>query len=87
MTSVAGVVRDGAAWLFQAIVIWVQRRLWVSVRLEEKDSELVLAWLRERPEVHRSSQLSLFSQKTAQTRVYEYEPEIQVTTRLCSRTK
>lgn len=87
MTSVAGVVRDGTAWLLQAIVIWVQRRLWVTVRLEEKDAELVLAWLRERPEVHRSSQLALFSQKTAQTRVYEYEPEIQVTTRLCSRTK
>lgn len=87
MTSVAGVVRDGAAWLMQAIVIWVQRRLWVSVRLEEKDAELVLAWLRERPEVHRSSQLSLFSQKTAQARVYEYEPEIQVTTRLRSQTK
>lgn len=88
--SVMGVARDGAAQFFRFLATWIQRRLWVTVRLEEKDAELVLAWLRERSEVHASSQLALYSQcggKGQQARVYEYEPEIQVTTRLRWATK
>merc|ERR1719361_508176 len=78
-----GVARNAAARVCSMIQSWVLRRLWVQVRLEEKDAELVLAWLRERPEVHASSQLTLYSQGgQGHPRIYEYEPEIQVTTRL-----
>jgi len=84
--SAMGVARDGAAQLCLSLFTWAVKFLWVSVRLEEKDAELVLAWLRERPEVHASTQLTLYSRATMQAaRVYEYEPEIQTTTRLrCS---
>eukprot|EP00932_Pfiesteria_piscicida_P002635 SRR837773.12563.p1 GENE.SRR837773.12563~~SRR837773.12563.p1 ORF type:complete len:484 (+),score=118.66 SRR837773.12563:146-1453(+) len=79
-----GVARDGMHMLLLALVEWAVRFLWVSVRLEEKDAELVLAWLRDRPEVHRTTQLTLYSRSTSRNaaRVYEYEPEIQTTTRL-----
>eukprot|EP00929_Paragymnodinium_shiwhaense_P005464 TRINITY_DN10747_c0_g1_i1.p1 TRINITY_DN10747_c0_g1~~TRINITY_DN10747_c0_g1_i1.p1 ORF type:complete len:689 (-),score=177.97 TRINITY_DN10747_c0_g1_i1:334-2400(-) len=82
--STMGVARDAAARVYQAAVAWVLRRLWVTIRLDEKDAELVLAWLREREEVRSLSQLFLYSRPTseAQVRLYEYEPEIQVTTRL-----
>jgi len=84
--SAMGVARDGAAQLCLSLFTWAVKFLWVSVRLEEKDAELVLAWLRERPEVHTSTQLTLYSRATVLTaRVYEYEPELQTTTRLrCS---
>merc|ERR1719203_1791392 len=87
--SVMGVARDAAARSCTLVIAWIIRRLWVTVRLEEKDAELVLAWLRERPEVHASHQLALYSQRSAQghARVYEYEPEIQVTTWLTVSTK
>jgi len=80
-----GVVRDCATRFAHIAYLWILRRLWVTVRLEEKDAELVLAWLRERSEVHASAQLALYSQCSVEgehQRVYEYEPEIQVTTRL-----
>jgi len=87
--TIVGVARDGAGWFWSQLRVWIIQRLWVTVRLEEKDAELVLAWLRERPEVHSSSQLALYSTCSSQghSRVYEYEPEIQVTTRLRVRTK
>eukprot|EP00405_Crypthecodinium_cohnii_P028454 CAMPEP_0206503976 /NCGR_PEP_ID=MMETSP0324_2-20121206/55134_1 /ASSEMBLY_ACC=CAM_ASM_000836 /TAXON_ID=2866 /ORGANISM="Crypthecodinium cohnii, Strain Seligo" /LENGTH=588 /DNA_ID=CAMNT_0053992905 /DNA_START=16 /DNA_END=1778 /DNA_ORIENTATION=+ len=85
--SAMGIARDAVEKLCRQLFVFVVRFLWVSVRLEEKDAELVLAWLRERPEVHSSTQLTLFSRSTAQNagRIFEYEPEIQTTTRLrCS---
>jgi len=87
--SATGIARDAAARLCSLAIAWIVRRLWVTVRLEERDAELVLAWLREQPEVHASSQLALYSQRNAQGhgRVYEYEPELQVTTRLRCRIK
>ncbi|CAE8660898.1 unnamed protein product, partial [Polarella glacialis] len=83
--STMGVARDGVARLFGLVLAWALRNLWVTVRLEEKDADLVLAWLRERPEVNDTSQLLLYSQRVAPQgllRIYEYEPEIQVTSRL-----
>mmetsp|Transcript_40552 Transcript_40552/g.88652 ORF Transcript_40552/g.88652 Transcript_40552/m.88652 type:complete len:610 (+) Transcript_40552:52-1881(+) len=82
--SVLGIARDGVATMCTFLLSWAVRRLWTTVRLEEKDADLVLAWLRERPEVHSSSHLSLFTRRSPQShaRVFEYEPEIEVTTRL-----
>lgn len=79
-----GVARDASARASQSLLAWAVRRLWVTVRLEEKDAELVLAWLREQPEVDESSQLTLYSHRNIQghSRVFEYQPDIQVTTRL-----
>lgn len=86
--SFMGVARDGVGRAFAHAIEWISQRLWVTVRLEEKDAELVLAWLRERPEVDTSAQLALYSQRNTddgKKRVYEYEPEIQVTTRVWCR--
>lgn len=82
--STIGVARDGVNKILATVVALVVQRLWVTIRLEEKDTDLVLAWLREQPGLHRSSQLTLYSQQNVQglARTYEYEPEIEVTTRL-----
>eukprot|EP00928_Gymnodinium_smaydae_P039435 TRINITY_DN26940_c0_g1_i1.p1 TRINITY_DN26940_c0_g1~~TRINITY_DN26940_c0_g1_i1.p1 ORF type:complete len:543 (+),score=69.27 TRINITY_DN26940_c0_g1_i1:118-1629(+) len=82
--SVMGVSRDAFDKLCKFLFGWLVRRLWVTVRLEEKDAELVLAWLRERPEIHKSTQLTLYSRGGGHghSKTYEYEPELQVTTRL-----
>lgn len=65
---------------------WAIHRLWVTVRLQEKDADLVMAWLRERPEVNDTAQLWLYSKRgEGKSTRYEYEPEISVTSRLrCS---
>eukprot|EP00931_Biecheleriopsis_adriatica_P100463 TRINITY_DN75780_c0_g1_i1.p1 TRINITY_DN75780_c0_g1~~TRINITY_DN75780_c0_g1_i1.p1 ORF type:complete len:563 (+),score=94.14 TRINITY_DN75780_c0_g1_i1:153-1691(+) len=87
--SAMGVARDFISKLFYRIFAWAVHRLWVTVRLEEKDAELVSAWLRERPEINDSGQLWLYSQRSEKgnARSYEYEPEIKVTTRLRARRK
>lgn len=80
--SAMGVARDAMAWLIKQFRLWVIRRLWVSISLMERDAELLLAWLRERPEVNNAPQLALFSRGLARGdgRLYEYEPEIQMST-------
>lgn len=80
--SAAGVARDGVAHILKLLREWVIRQLWVTVSLSERDAELLLAWLRERPEVHSSPQLALFSRGSARGdgRLYEYEPEIKSST-------
>lgn len=86
--SMMGVARDGASKLLRMFMRWISRRLWITVRLDEKDAELVSAWLRERPEVHDSTRLWLYSHaaEKGNARTYEYEPELEVTTRLwCTR--
>lgn len=85
--SAMGVARDASARAFRLVLAWFVRQLWCRIRLNEKDAELVMAWLRGQPDVHASSELALYSKPRIQGtgRIYEYEPEIQVTTRLrCS---
>jgi len=80
--SVAGIARDGVAVFLKRLRDWIIRQLWVTVSLSDRDAELLLSWLRERPEVHSSPQLALFSQTSTRGdgRLYEYEPEIQTST-------
>ncbi|CAJ1396301.1 unnamed protein product [Effrenium voratum] len=81
--SAMGVCRDFAAQLAQSLCDWLVRRLWVTVRLHEKDADLLLAWLRERPEIHGTSELWLYAKRgEGKSTRYEYEPEICYTTRV-----
>jgi len=82
--SAMGVARDGVAAFFKELRTFVVQCLWVTVSLSERDAELLLAWLRERPEVHRSPNVSLFSRGSTRGdgRLYEYEPEVQTSTTL-----
>lgn len=83
--SAMGVARDLVARVGAALFKWVVRRLWATIRLEEKEAELLRAWLRERPELHASAELALYSHrdsKVGHAHLYEYEPEIELTTRL-----
>eukprot|EP00927_Polykrikos_kofoidii_P036907 TRINITY_DN31112_c0_g1_i1.p1 TRINITY_DN31112_c0_g1~~TRINITY_DN31112_c0_g1_i1.p1 ORF type:complete len:581 (-),score=91.07 TRINITY_DN31112_c0_g1_i1:38-1744(-) len=84
-----GLTKDGLTRLWRLLIQWTKRTLLTTVRLEEKDAELILAWLREREEVHSSSQLALYTHRTSETygHTYEYQPEVQITTRLRARTK
>merc|ERR1719399_2193356 len=80
--SAMGVARDAVAVFFKHARTYIVRCLWVSISLGERDAELLLAWLRERPEIHDSAQLALFSRSGARgnARLYEYEPEIETET-------
>lgn len=84
--SAMGVLRDASENLMKMLRDWAIHRLWVTVRLQEKDADLVMAWLRERPEVNDTAQLWLYSKRgEGKSTRYEYEPEISVTSRLrCS---
>lgn len=76
--SLIAVVRDAFAECWKRVAAWVRRRLWISIHLGEKEAELLLAWLRERPEVHSAPSLTLVSRSTAHgnRRHCEYEPEV-----------
>ena len=52
----------------------------VTIRLEEKEAELLRAWLRERPEVHNSAELAVYSRRGVETGscVYKLEPDIEM---------
>lgn len=80
--SAAGIARDGVAVFLKRLRDWIIRQLWVTVSLSDRDAELLLSWLRERPEAHNSPKLALFSQTSTRgdSRLYEYEPEIQTST-------
>lgn len=85
--SAVGIARDASSKIFQSFCDWAVRRLWMTVRLNEKEADLVLAWLREQPAIHDASELWLYGQRSeGKATRYEYEPEIKVTSRLrCQR--
>mmetsp|Transcript_22667 Transcript_22667/g.52915 ORF Transcript_22667/g.52915 Transcript_22667/m.52915 type:complete len:664 (+) Transcript_22667:118-2109(+) len=84
--SAFGIARDMAVELWRFMVTWLAKRFWLTVRLEEKEAELLRIWLREQPEVQCSSDLSVYTRRGAESteRCYKYmfEPTIATATRL-----
>mmetsp|Transcript_15121 Transcript_15121/g.34410 ORF Transcript_15121/g.34410 Transcript_15121/m.34410 type:complete len:643 (-) Transcript_15121:188-2116(-) len=84
--SAFGIARDSAVELWRLLVTWMAKRCWMTVRLEEKEAELLRIWLREQPEVQSSSDLSVYTRRgvdpTEQPYKYMFEPALATATRL-----
>lgn len=88
--SAMGMAREVVSRTLSAFGKWIVRRLWATIRLEEKEAELLRAWLRERPELHASAELALYSHRDTSVgpaHLYEYEPEVEQPTRLRAATR
>lgn len=77
--SFIAIARDAVANLVGRIVAWVKRRIWINVHLYEKETEFMMAWLRETQEIQSAPSLALYSRGSTglgNKRIFEYEPEM-----------